>query len=303
MAAKSSFKPFSPIYWPTWIALGALWVVARLASYPVALAMGRTIGRFVYRVAGRRRHITEVNTSLCFPELSQEDQNRMVLEHFESAGISLLMIGFSWWASDRKLEPLTHTKGFEYLEQGLKSGRGILMVGVHFVDLDLIGRMFGHHFPFAVMYRQHENPVIEWAIRRNRERRFSQAIPRGDVRTVLRTLKKNGIVWVAADQAQKGKHTTLVPFFGEPASTSTIISRIARISDAPVLMGYGYRLPGNDGYLLETSAPFEDFPGESLEAATGRINLEIEAAVRKAPAQYLWMHRRFKKRIGLPDPY
>ncbi len=303
MAARSPLSLYSPIYWPTWIALGALWVVAKLASYPMALAMGRLIGRGVYRLAKRRRHITQVNISLCFPELTEEQRDALVREHFEAAGISLLMVGFSWWGSDAKLEPLTHTKGFENLEQALKTGRGILLVGVHFVDLDLVGRLLGHQYPFAVMYRQHENPVIEWAFQRNRKRRFSQAIPRGDVRAVLRTLKKNGIVWLAADQAKKGKHTAVVPFFNIPASTSTIISRIAASSGTTVILGYGYRLPEDKGYLLKVKAPFDDFPGNSPETDTERINQAIEQAVREAPEQYLWMHRRFKKRKGIPDPY
>ncbi|MCP4284572.1 MAG: lipid A biosynthesis acyltransferase, partial [Gammaproteobacteria bacterium] len=57
------------------------------------------------------------------------------------------------------------------------------------------------------------------------------------------------------------------------------------------------------GYLLKVKAPFDDFPGNSPETDTERINQAIEQAVREAPEQYLWMHRRFKKRKGIPDPY
>jgi len=303
MAIRSRFTLYSPVYWVNWFALGLLWVITKLLTYPMALTLGRYIGRAAYRIAGNRRHIAAVNLSLCFPELSAKQREHLAREHFEAAGISLLMTGFSWWGSDAKIAPLIHTKGFENLDRALESGRGILLVGAHFVDLDLVGRLFGHRYPFAVMYRQHENPVFEWAFQRNRKRRCSQAIPRGDVRAVLRTLKKNGIVWLAPDQAKRGKHSVLAPFFGVPAATSTIISRIASISGAPVMLGYGYRLPRNEGYLLELDAPLKEFPGESLESDTGRVNLAIETAVRKAPAQYLWMHRRFKKRKGLPDPY
>lgn len=277
--------------------------MTRLASYPFALRIGRVIGRMGYRLASKRRHIAEVNISLCFPGLSDGEQRAMVKEHFEAIGISLLMTGFSWWGSERKLKPLTHTRGFDYLERLLEEGRGILLVGMHFVDLDLTGRLLGQHYPLSIMYRQHENPVIEWAFKRNRERRFSQAIPRSDVRSVLRALKKNRIVWLAPDQAKRGKHTMLAPFFGIPASTSTIISRIARISGAPVMLGYGYRMPGDQGYMLEVQAPFEAFPGDAVESDTNRVNLAIEEATRNAPAQYLWTHRRFKKRKVLPDPY
>lgn len=303
MAARSLSSLYSPLYWPTWIALALLWTIAKLAPYSLALALGRFIGRGTYRFARRRRHITKVNIAICFPELSKVEQERLVQRNFEAAGISLLMLGFSWWASDKKLKPLMHCEGVENLEKALAAGSGVILVGAHFVDLDFVGRLLVSHFPFAVTYRQHENPVIERAFQHNRERHFSQAIHRGDFRAVLRTLKKNGIVWLATDQAKKGKHTAMVPFFGVPASTSTIISRVAAISGAPVMLGYGYRLPGKKGYIVKIATPFDAFPGASVEEDTARINLAIETAVREAPAQYLWMHRRFKKRKGIPDPY
>lgn len=294
---------YSPRFWPSWFGLGVLWVFAKMVPYRVALGIGRVIGWIAYHLAFRRRHIAEVNISLCFPDLSASERRVIVKEHFAAIGISLFMVGFSWWGSDRKLKRLTHTRGFEYLERLLKKGKGILLVGMHFVDLDLIGRLLGQHYPFAVVYRQHENPVFEFAFGRYRKKHFSQAIPRDDVRSVLRALQRNQIVWIAPDQAMKGKHTVVAPFFGVPASTTTTISRIARISGAPVMLGYGYRLPGDQGYLLEAKAPLEAFPGDSIEIDTCRVNLAIEEAARIAPAQYLWSHRRFKKRRGLPDPY
>ena len=303
MALNSRLTLFSPRFWPTWFGLGLLWAVARLVPYPFALRLGRGIGRIGYRLASRRRHIAEVNISLCYPELSDSEQRTIVKQHFEAVGISFLMTGFSWWGDDEKLKPLIHSSGFELLESQLKKGRGVLLVGMHFVDLDLTGRRLGEHFPLSFIYRQHENPVIELAFKRNREKRSSQAISRGDLRSVLRALKKNRIVWLAPDQAKRGKHSVLAPFFGIPASTSTIISRIARISGAPVMLGYGYRLPGDQGYMLEIQPPLEAFPGDSVESDTNRINLSIEEATRRAPAQYLWTHRRFKKRKVLPDPY
>ncbi|MCB1849562.1 MAG: lipid A biosynthesis acyltransferase [Gammaproteobacteria bacterium] len=303
MADSARFTRFSPRTWPTWLLLALLWLVSKLASYRVALGIGRQLGRIGYRVAARRRHITEVNISLCFPNLSSSEQSELVRQHFESIGIGLLMLGFSWWASDKKLQPLSHVTGLEHLDRGLQQGKGVLMLGMHFIDLDLVGRILRRYHPFAVVYRQHENPVIEYAFSHYRTKHFSQAIPRDDVRAVLRALKHNQIVWIAPDQAMRGKHTLLAPFFSVPAATTTIISRIARLSGAPVLLGFGYRLPGNQGYLFEAQPPLQEFPGESVESDTARVNLEIEKAARIAPEQYLWSHRRFKRRRGLPNPY
>ena len=66
---------------------------------------------------------------------------------------------------------------------------------------------------------------------------------------------------------------------------------------------FGYRLPGGKGYRLVIGPPLEGFPSEDVTADTARINRIIEDAVGVAPEQYFWVHRRFKNRPGLPDPY
>jgi KDO2-lipid IV(A) lauroyltransferase len=153
------------------------------------------------------------------------------------------------------------------------------------------------------MYRPHENPVIEEAFQRNREKRFSAAIPRGDMRQVIKTLKQNQAVWYAPDQSYSDPNSALVPFFDVPASTNLGTSRLAKVSGAPVLPFFGFRLPGSRGYRLVIHPPLDEFPGDDLAADAARINAIIEAAVREAPEQYFWVHRRFKNRPGLADPY
>ena len=303
MPRRKRYPIHHPRYWSTWLAMGLLWLFAKLAPYRLALFLGRGIGWLGYHLAAKRRHITEVNIAICFPELDDSERQQRVREHFASVGTSLLLLGFSWWASDEKLRPLAHTEGFQQIDAAIEQGRGVILLGVHFTDLDIVGRLLAMHHDFAVVYRQHENPVIEWALRRSRERHFAAAIPRNDVRKLLRTLKRNIPVWIAADQVKRGKYSVLVPFFGEPAATSTITSRIAAIGKSPVLPSYGYRLPGATGFRVAIEAPLEAFPTGDPVTDISRTNRVIERVVRQAPAQYLWSHRRFKKRPGLPDPY
>jgi KDO2-lipid IV(A) lauroyltransferase len=153
------------------------------------------------------------------------------------------------------------------------------------------------------MYRRHENPVIEQAFSKNRQHRFTAAIPRDDIRLMVRTLRNNHAVWYAPDQSFRGTNSALVPFFGIPAATNTGTSRLAKVARAPVLLFVGYRLPGKAGYRLVIQPPLADFPTDDPPADAARINGLIEQAIRQAPEQYLWIHRRFKKREGLADPY
>ncbi|MCP3662870.1 MAG: LpxL/LpxP family Kdo(2)-lipid IV(A) lauroyl/palmitoleoyl acyltransferase [Gammaproteobacteria bacterium] len=294
---------FAPKQWPVWIVLGILWLIAVLVPYGMAKTIGKGMGWLVYKLAKRRRIITRVNLDICFPELTPEQRETLTREHFEAMGIALIMTGFSWWASDRKLAPLYHPEGREQLEAELKKGKGAILLGHHFTDMEIVGRMAAKYTPISVIYRQHENPVIEWASRKSREKRFAGAISHHDMRAMIRTLKRGGAVWYAPDQAYRGPNSTIVPFFGEPASTHTGTSALARISKSPVIMVYGHRQPDNNGYRVIAKPPLKEFPTKDATADAARINREYEAIIREAPEQYFWSHRRFKKRDGMADPY
>ena len=102
----------------------------------------------------------------------------------------------------------------------------------------------------------------------------------------------------------RSKDTVFARFFGVPAATITATHHLARMSGAAVIPFFHRRLPGNQGYALRLGAPLEAFPGSYAEADTARINVCIEQMVREAPAQYLWVHKRFKTRPpGTPAIY
>lgn len=303
MTQKPTSSLAAPRYWPAWFGLLLLWLNAKLLPYGLALRLGSLLGRLGYHLIPRRRHIAQVNIDLCFQTLNEVERNHLLQRHFESLGVGLLTSGFAWWASDAKLRPLVRIEGLEHLEQALAQGRGAILLSAHFTDLELTGRLLSLHHPFAVMYRRHENPVIEQAFSRNRQHRFTAAIPRDDIRLMVRTLRNNHAVWYAPDQSFKGLNSALVPFFGVPAATNTGTSRLAKVARSPVLLFVGYRLPGSEGYRLVIHPPLEDFPTDDPTVDAARINGLIEQAVKQAPEQYLWIHRRFKKRKGMADPY
>ncbi|MEW8505627.1 MAG: LpxL/LpxP family Kdo(2)-lipid IV(A) lauroyl/palmitoleoyl acyltransferase [Candidatus Thiodiazotropha sp.] len=303
MAKKRKHSPYSPRYWPTWAGLGLLWLSSQLLPYRLALALGRLTGKLIYHVSHKRRHIASVNLEICFPQLGIDARKRLLRDHFHSLGVGILMIGFAWWASDRKLRLLVDIEGIEHLLQSQKRGKGTILLSAHFTDLEITGRLLSLFQPIAVMYRPHENPVIEWAFSRNRRMRFEAAIPRNDIRQVVRRLRQNLPVWYAPDQSFKGRNSTLAPFFGEPAGTNTATSRLAKISDADVILFSGYRKQDGSGYHLVIEPPLQGFPSADVVQDATRINGLIEQAITYAPEQYLWIHRRFKKRKVIPDPY
>ncbi len=287
--------PYSIRYWPTWMAIAVLWCLSRL-PFTWQLAIGRFIGRTFQQFAGRRRAIAAVNLSLCFPELSAGERDRILAEQFISMGIGVLEMAMSWWAPARRLKKLARVEGLQHLQDALDRDKGVILLSAHFTTLEIGGRLLALHAPFHVMYREHKNAAFDRVMKAARIRHFGKAIPRGDLRGMLRSLQHNMPVWYAPDQDYGREQSIFVPFFGIPAASITATSRLARLSGAAVVPFFQTRLPGARGYRLTLYPPLDNFPGASVEEDTQRINDIIEARIREQPGQYLWAHRRFKNR-------
>ena len=294
--AKPSFNPRSflaPRFWPLWLGFGLLRLVIML-PYRWQLKLGSLLGKLMYLAIPRRRHIAETNIRLCFPELSTTEQQQLVKENFRESGISLLEIGLSWWGSDKQLRSLCRIEGLHHLEVARQRGKGVILLSAHFTSLEIGGRLLARHTPFYVMYKYHRNPLFEAVMKDGRERRYLGAIERSDVRSLIKTLKADHACWYALDQDFGTLNAVFAPFFGIQAATLTSTSRIAKITGAAVVPFFVRRLEDGSGYQLTLLPALEGFPSGDDQADATLTNSLIEAEVRKAPAQYLWMHRRFK---------
>ena len=294
---------YAPGYWPTWLALGVMWLLAQL-PYRLQMASGRGLGWAMVQLGRRRRRIAATNLRLCFPELGEGERGTLLREHFRSLGMGMVETAMSWWTAEAKLSPLAHVEGLEHLQAALARGKGVILLSGHFTSLEIGGRLLALSTPFHVLYRRHKNPLFETIMRRARERNFDKAIPREDMRAMLRSLKQNLPVWYAADQDYGAEKSVFAPFFGIPAATITATSRLAQGSGAAVVPFFQRRLRDGTGYRLQLYPALDGFPGASPEADARRINQIIEEQIATMPEQYLWVHRRFKTRPdGSPPLY
>lgn len=292
----------APRYWPTWVGVGVMWLVARL-PLGVQFALGRAIGAIGYRFARARRHIATVNIELCFRELDASARDALVRRIFTSTGIGAVETAIAWFGDVSRLRDRVTYEGLDVLTTAQQRGRGVVLIGAHFSTLDLAGALLSQAIDLDVIYRYNKNPVIEWAMRRGRERRFRNVIERSDTRAVLTQLKAGHIVWYAADQDYGRKVSAFAPFFGVAAATITATARFARFNASPAVFISHFR----DATTRTWSFRFrelEGFPGNDDGEDAARINAVIESEIRRHPDQYLWLHRRFKTRPeGEPRPY
>jgi len=298
---NSFFKSYS--IWPALPLLGLLRLAAAL-PHGLRLALGRSAGRIAYRVSGRRRAIARRNLQLCFPEWTPARRRAVLRAAFDSLGQGLVELAMGAWCSDAEVGQRVEVEGARHLEEAVSRGRGAIALSGHFVALEFTARALSYPpAGLVAVFRPGGNAAFDWLVGCARLRVCAKTVSKYDVRGMVRSLRDGAVLWFAGDQMTDAKSAVLAPFFGEPAMTGTSLGRLARISGAPVVPWFTRRLP--DGrYRVELLPALEAFPGASPEQDAARINKLVEDHVRKAPEQYYWVHRRFKRRPPpLPDPY
>ena len=293
--------PRGPRHWPAWVGIGIAALLARL-PWSLQRVLGRGIGRLLMVLFGSRRRVAARNLALCFPELDADAQAALLRRSFEELGIGLFEFARAWWGDAAPMRATVRIDGLDILRRLQAEGRGVLMVSGHFMTLEMCGRLLCDHVPLAGMYRRHRSPVMEWAVLRGRLRYASAMFANSDTRGALRHLKRGGLLWYAPDQDMRGKDTVFAPFFGIPAATITATHQFARLTGCAVVPFF-HRREG-DRYVLRIAEPLAPFPTGDAVADSTAVNAAIEAMVREAPTQYLWLHRRFKRQPeGAPPRY
>jgi len=285
----------APPYWPTWLGIGFMWLVVKL-PFGMQLAVGRKLGLLFRLFSGYRRTIVRTNISLCFPELSAQQQAQRVKRAYQSLGMSLVETAFAYWADDKHFDKFGTLDGLEHIREAHEKGKGVLLLSGHFCSLDFAGRVLVKDYPVCFTYQKLRNKLIDSAIKKRRAEFCEILINRYDTRGFIKALRAGHVVWYAPDQDQSRKNSVFAPFFGIPANTLTATTKLVKLTGATVLPFHIRRLPGSRGYALTIEPPLQNFPGESETEDAARFNAIIESRIRENPEQYLWMHRRFKTR-------
>jgi KDO2-lipid IV(A) lauroyltransferase len=285
-----------PHNWPTAMMCLLAWLAVRLLPHRSLLTLGALLGRLLARLQPDRRLVAETNLRSCMPELTQGQHGALVQATIEATGIGLVESAMALWCTDRQLAKRFVVQGLEHFEGALANGKGVIVLGAHYTTGELSARLFASSasVPVKMLARRNNQPWLEMVIDRGRKRFCQGTLDKKNTAGLLRVLKGNGTVMLASDQ-DFNYQSVFAPFFGVPASTVTSVPAIARRTGAAVVPIWCIRLD-NGHYQLRLEAPWQGFPLEDELANATRINAWIESRVRACPAQYLWVHRRFKTR-------
>ncbi|MDP2008360.1 MAG: lipid A biosynthesis acyltransferase [Rubrivivax sp.] len=285
--------------------LGLVWLLHWL-PLPLLALLGRAFGLLLHAVGGARRRVALRNVALCFPELGAGQQAAMVREHFQWLGRSLLERGVLWHASRERLKRLIQVEGEPRFAEGHKGA--VMWLAPHFLGIEIAGmatQLYQQRAAFDV-YAPQSNAVLDAALLAGRGR-FGTAefFTRNDgARAIVRAIRRGLVFFNPPDMDFGLRDAAFVPFFGQPAATLLAPSRMAKSLNMTVQPVVADMLPGGQGYRVRFLPAWTDWPSDDPLADAARMNTFIEQQVRLHPAQYFWVHKRFKTRPeGAPPVY
>jgi KDO2-lipid IV(A) lauroyltransferase len=293
-----------PRYWPLWPVLGLLRLTVLLPAR-ARWALGRGLGNVLRIVLAGRRRVAATNLALCFPAATAAERAGWLVEHFHSLGMAPLDLAMAAWASPDRILALVQVTGMDNLVAARAAGRGVILLTGHFPAAELGGFVLQTRLgQIAALYRPTRNGLVDAFLRLARDRGTSLQIPKDSMRSLVRALRSGHTVYFAPDQSHRRQHSALLPFFGEPAMTNTALTAIVRLTGALVVPMATRRSPDGLRYEAVLLPALADFPGASETDDARRVITFLEEQIRLAPAQYYWIHRRFKGRPApWPDPY
>jgi len=275
------------------------WLVSRL-SFGWAQKLGGCLGLVWHDAIPIRRKTVLENLAAALPNLDEAERRRVAREHYRHLGMSAFEF---LWASGRGM-PAIHAffreQGLDHYTEALKHGQGVIAVTGHFGNWDLVASVQASKgVPLNVVTKYLKNKGFNRFWMERREKAGIRFHPdQGSLRQILKALRRNEVVGLVIDQRTPREQGGIeTDFMGRPAWTSTTAAVLALRTGAALIPAYGYR--NEDGtHVLDVGPAFDlsGFDGgsrESIIRLTGLLNQDLAERIRKRPAQWLWLHRRW----------
>lgn len=277
---------------------------------PVALAVGRLMGRIAYLFPGSLRRTGERNLDLAFPDLDKSEKQRLLRGCFDNLGRLLGEFSQLPRATPEKLRQLIEYDqvGLAHLREAEKKKRGVIFLTGHIGSWELLS--FGWsalEYPISFLVRPIDNERVEEMIEQIRTRFGNRAIDKKSAaRQALRVLREGGTLGILSDLNSHPHEGVFVPFFGKLACTTAGVATLALKTDAMVIPTCAVWNHERKRYFFHGDAPVELVrTGDSkkdVELNTARFAEAIERMIRLYPDQWLWIHKRWKTRPNGEPP-
>jgi heptosyltransferase-2 len=281
--------------WLAYAAFRALEAVLRLLPLPVVFSLGEAGGRLAWVVAGPYRRLVLDNLRLAYGrELDVAARQRLARAHFQRLGANLLSSLKVPTMPLADIETVVAIEGIEHVETAIRDHLGFVYAICHMGNWEVLAQMpkICPAGKPGTLFQPLSNPFLNAHISRLRSRFGFRLFDRHDgFHTTVQFLRDGGGLGVLVDQ-HAGDSGVWCPLFGRLASTTTLGALLTLRTGGPVLP-LGIITTGRARWKIIVSPPVKGKRTE-IGRLTAQLNTELEKLIRLSPADWFWVHNRWK---------
>lgn len=270
--------------------------LAIMALLPLRLSqwVGSGLGRLAHRLVKKRKRIAALNIQTCLPELSQEEQEKLLKDNFKESGKWFMECGAMWFWSPERILSRTTLSGDKELLSTIAEGNGAIITLPHLGNWEVMGPYLAQHADFMAIYKPAKEKLLNRFIIWRRQSDEIQTVPanQSGVRKLMVHLKKGGVTGLISDHQPSINGGFYIPFFGRPALTGKLTPSLVKVSKAPTFISSVVRKPKGQGFHIHFER-LEFSNINDLETTAKEINLALEKEIRRTPEQHQWVYKRF----------
>ncbi|WP_240616598.1 lysophospholipid acyltransferase family protein [Marinobacter fuscus] len=263
-----------------------------------AQRLGRLLGSIAWKLNGRSVETTRKNLRACYPELREDEIETMGRQSLRETGATALELPIMWeWPVEKCLGLIREIEGEELLSDYTAGKQGLLLLAPHLGNWELTGLFFASRYKMAALYSPPNQPGLENYIKTVRSRSGSElvATDRRGIMRLFAILREGGVVGILPDQTPRREGGEFAPFFGIPAITMTLASKLVHKTGAVPLITYAHRLPDGRGFKIVIRKAEAGMTSKDMTESLAALNQSVEKCIAEAPEQYQWEYKRFRR--------
>lgn len=274
-----------------------LTLLSRLIAYlplPTIHAMGKALGWLLHLCSpssARMQRANLLQSRLCN---SKTELEQVIHANIGETGKAIIETLAIWeWPQQKALSLVKSCQNWHLVEEALNKGKGLIFITPHLGCFEITSIYYAAQHPITVLFRPPKKSWIAPLIDSGRSKGLVRLAPANvqGVRALMQALKKGEAIGILPDQVPAQGEGERADFFGKPAYTMTLASKLAKKTGAAVIMAFGERLENGKGYIIHLSKLNDDAIN-----TPAMLNQAIEQQIAQKPEQYLWSYNRYKIR-------
>ncbi|MGI9896024.1 lauroyl-Kdo(2)-lipid IV(A) myristoyltransferase [Vibrio natriegens] len=291
-----------PKYWGTWLAVFSSILIALL---PLAFHqwLAKVLASRLVKSKANSVNNVKTNLALCFPQLSEQERDRLVYKTLYTAGVFTLRFGLVSLRSPEWLQSKCDFVNSEQLLDLTEQNQKVILLVPHSWSIDIPAVLLASKgLPVSAMAKRQKNPVTDWLMHRQRVQYGGRVYERsGGIKPFIKSIKDGYLGYYLPDQDHGAELSEFVDFFATTKATLPGLTKLAKLSKSKVIPTFASLDPETGRFSIEFMPPLTLQETDSDDARS--LNEAIEYFVTKNPEQYMWTLRLLRTQADGSNPY